>query len=350
MLFLAGEAFDARTLRFLLARSLPGVLGARSGALWVKEEEETEEKGRAHRRLQQWYVHGWLRWFCAFAVSLSFIGRPLLPGILDGMDQYDSFLLARRRPRHWLMPGWFCWYCSSFLVLLRCLQAHDALHHGWFEPKGQLRGDSLADTPVVHNHIYLWFRDQKTVDFPQLQSFKFVDTSFVTQRVIPMVLPTMKILQLQFLNEVIDVFGVQVVQVLPSRLPVVCNDRCPAYVPQLQLINKFMFVPVVAQSCIPTVWQTIEILLFPYTGGRCSCCVGRASSTVAVCVETVALPQLQLVEKIGASDVFDIPVVTQRPFHMVQPVWRTIEIPQSLFDKVIDVPVVMVVRVAHGHA
>ena len=35
-------------------------------------------------------------------------------------------------------------------------------------------------------------------------------------------------------------------------------------------------------------------------GGRCLCCVGRASSTVAVGEETVILQQLQLVEKIVA--------------------------------------------------
>ena len=32
--------------------------------------------------------------------------------------------------------------CSS-----RCYQAHDALHHRWYEPEGQLRGDIVADMP-----------------------------------------------------------------------------------------------------------------------------------------------------------------------------------------------------------
>ena len=68
-----------------------------------------------------------------------------------------------------------------------------------------------------------------------------VDISFVVLRPIPMVFATMQIPQLQFLNEVIHVPGVQVVQVLPSRLPVVCNDRCP---PQLQFINKVVHTPV----------------------------------------------------------------------------------------------------------
>ena len=49
----------------------------------------------------------------------------------------------------------------------------------------------------------------------------------------------------------LDVSGMQVVQVLPSRLPVVCNDRCPAYVLQLQLINKVVCTPVVRRVLSP---------------------------------------------------------------------------------------------------
>ena len=82
--------------------------------------------------------------------------------------------------------------------------------------------------------------------------------------------------------------------VVVIHMPVVCNDRCPGYVPQLQFINKVVYTPVVAQSLIPMASHTIEILLLPYTCGRCPCCVGRASSTVAVSEETVALRQLQL--------------------------------------------------------
>ena len=65
---------------------------------------------------------------------------------------------------------------------------------------------------------------------------KVVVVPVVLQRLIPTVLLTVEIPQLQFSNEVIDVPVVHVVQVLPSRSPVVCNDRCPGYVPQLQLI------------------------------------------------------------------------------------------------------------------
>ena len=76
-----------------------------------------------------------------------------------------------------------------------------------------------------------------------------------------MVLATMKFPQLQFLNEVIDVPGMQAVRVLPSRSPVVCNDRFPAYVPQLQLTNEVVYTPVVAQSLIHTAWQTIRFFV-----------------------------------------------------------------------------------------
>ena len=66
---------------------------------------------------------------------------------------------------------------------------------------------------------------------------------------------------------------------------------------------------------------------------------GRASSTVTVGEETVALPQLQLLRT--SPDVVDILVVAQRQFPVVL---RTIEIPQFHFDKAIDVPVVQMVR------
>ena len=51
-------------------------------------------------------------------------------------------------------------FTSRCVPPCRC-QAHDAPHHGWYEPEGQLRGDILADTPVVHNHSCLWFRLQQ---------------------------------------------------------------------------------------------------------------------------------------------------------------------------------------------
>ena len=121
----------------------------------------------------------------------------------------------------------------------------------------------------------------------------------VTQRLISVVLSIMVFPQLQFLDKVIDDPVVRVVQVLPSRSPVVCNDRCPGYVPQLQLINKAVYIPVVAQSLIPKTFLFSRPSRFPCCrthGGRCPCCVGRASSTVAVGEETVALPTVAVVE------------------------------------------------------
>ena len=53
----------------------------------------------------------------------------------------------------------------------------------------------------------------------------------------------------------IDVPGMQVVQVLPGRFTVVCRDRFP---PQLQFINKVVYTDVVAQCFF-------EIPLLPYT-------------------------------------------------------------------------------------
>ena len=48
-------------------------------------------------------------------------------------------------------------------------------------------------------------------------------------------------------------------------------------------------------------------------GDRCPCCAGRASSTVAVVEETVALPQLQLLR--NSPDVVSIPSWCRGSFH-----------------------------------
>ena len=58
-----------------------------------------------------------------------------------------------------------------------------------------------------------WFRLQKIVEFPQLQSIKVVDISFVVQRLIPMVLATIQTLQLR-VDTVVEA-PMQVVQIFP---------------------------------------------------------------------------------------------------------------------------------------
>ena len=107
----------------------------RSGLFLIFQEEEEEEeeeeakdssRGRAHRRQRQWYFQSWLRWLSAYAVSPSFVGRPKLLGIMDGMDQNDRINDARRRLRLWHMQRWFCWYCTSGCVPFRCRLAQDA--------------------------------------------------------------------------------------------------------------------------------------------------------------------------------------------------------------------------------
>ena len=61
---------------------------------------------------------------------------------------------------------------------------------------------------------------QKTAEIPQLQFIKVVDTPFVTQRLIPMVLVTIAILQ-SLLDKVVDAPIMQVVQV--AKIPVVAQ-------------------------------------------------------------------------------------------------------------------------------
>ena len=225
--------------------------------------------------------------------------RPQMLGIIAGMDQYDSFLVARRRPRHWPVPGWFCRYCTSRCVLLRCRQAQDAPHRGRYDPEEQLllgfsgiapravfllvvyRPEMLGILAVTDQKDILallwcpaswpvctrgtvtwrhsgghrcWTQPQVPVvqtaekpDFPQLQSIKFVDISFVTLRLIPMVLPTMKIPQLQFLNEVIDCLW-YAVQVLPSRCPLCATTGA---------LLMFRSCSSSTSSCTPLSWRRV---------------------------------------------------------------------------------------------
>ena len=168
-----------------------------------RKKKKLPRGGRAHRRQRQWYFHGWLRWSSACAVSPPFVGRPKLLGIMDGMDQNDSIHCARRRPRQWLVQGSFCVYFAPRAVFLPWFSGPDALssgpplglHHGRYGPEGQLFGEVVVFIPVV------------------------------APRLIPMVLSTLVIAQLQFLDKVIDVPGMQVVQVLPVVCPCLLRDR-----------------------------------------------------------------------------------------------------------------------------
>ena len=99
----------------------------------------------------------------------------------------------------------------------------------------------------------------------------------------------------------IDVPVVRVVLVFPCLSHGRCVQRqVPGYVSVLQFISKVVHTPVVAQSLIPIAWQTMEIILLPYT--RWSMSLLCRSSEFHSCrrEETVALPQLQLVENLVA--------------------------------------------------
>ena len=126
-----------------------------------------------------------------------------------------------------------------------------------------------------------WFRLQTTVDFPQLQSIKVVDISFVVQRLFSLVFVTVETHQLR-VDTVVDAPGFQVTQI-----------------PMVQIALRTIVVP----------------QLLPGHGGQCPCQAG-----------------LQVVK---------IPVVAQRQFPMV---FQTIDTTQ-LLDTVIDVLVLQVVQV-----
>ena len=169
----------------------------------------------------------------------------------------------------------------------------DALHHGWHGPEGQLGSEILV---------------------PQLQFLHVVDFLVVVHRLIPTVQTlclTRKIAQL-LLNTVIHVpvaLVVQVILVVTQRLflPVVCNDRCPGYVPQLQLIYKVVYTPVVAQSFKEIPQLSVHMV--------------------------VDVPVAQVVQ--------DIPVGTQMVSFSIEMLVDMV----SFDHRVFEVPVVLVVRV-----
>ena len=99
----------------------------------------------------------------------------------------EGLLCARRRFWQWHVQGSFCWYFTPRAVFLPWFSGPDARHHGRYEPEGQLCGEMVVVIPVV------------------------------AQRLIPMVLSTTEIPQLQFLDKVIDDPAVRVVQFSPGR-------------------------------------------------------------------------------------------------------------------------------------
>ena len=114
----------------------------------------------------------------------------------------------------------------------------------------------------------LWFRLQKTVESPQLQSIMVVDVSCrgaESDSHCLAVQQTIIIPVLQFLDKVIDGPVFRVVLGFPRSF------TCPLCATKGALLRSAAAVhqqgcphPVVAQSLIPMAWQTIEIPLLPY--------------------------------------------------------------------------------------
>ena len=202
--------------------------------------------------------------------------------------------------------------CSSRCVPCGRFQARDALHHGRYGPEGQLCSGMCKARFAGLLHLAMCSSYGSGPD--ALHRGRYGPEGQLRCEMVVVILSlrrgsslcfTEEIPQVQFLTEVIDVPGMQVVQVL-CRLPVVCNDRCP---PQ-QFINKVVYTPVVAQSLIPD----------------------HRDSPVAVLklvdvpvVLVVRVPQLPFVRRQSCShscsswrkssrlDVVVFPVVSQRP-------------------------------------
>ena len=131
----------------------------------------------------------WLR----FRSSVSPWCSPLALGIMTSMDQKDSIHCACRRLRQWHMQGWFAGIAPRavfFPVVVRPRML------------GIMAGMNQRDSYVAR-----------------------LSSLVVSQRLIPMVLSTMVIPQLQFLDKLIDGPVVLVVEVSPSRSHARCVQR-----------------------------------------------------------------------------------------------------------------------------
>ena len=108
---------------------------------------------------------------------------------MDGMDQNDSIHGACRRLRQWHVQGSFCWYFTPRAVVPVVVYRPQMLR---IMAGMNQRDSSLATfwwTCLLHTTTGACGSDcSKTVDFPQLQPIMFVDISFVTLLLIPMVL------------------------------------------------------------------------------------------------------------------------------------------------------------------
>ena len=137
--------------------------------------------GRARRQKMEvacsWLVC-WFRCFPRCVVSLSFVGRPELPGIMVGIDVQDSFM--------------FCAGCDAPLAVFPLVVAR-------LEMLGIMAGMNQKDRHVarllftrpfvVCNNRCRWLRGAKKLRiFRSCSSFSWSSTSlFMTQRLIFMV-------------------------------------------------------------------------------------------------------------------------------------------------------------------
>ena len=268
------------------------------------------------------------------AVFPSFVGRTQ-PGIMDGMDQNDSthhalvvdsgsgickagfasfpravFLYVVVRPKMLWTRGTVMQWAGFAGVALRAVFLPVVVRPQMLVIMG---GMDQRDSYVARfwRTWCLWFRLQKTTDFPQWQFIKVVDISFVLQRLIPMVLATIEILQSR-VDVVVDALFMQVVQIScrgaeedSHGLDCSTDRRNSPLAPQ--------DIPVVTPRLIPMVSLTIEISqLF----------IGRVID--APVVQVVLTMPVVVNDRCAGSDL-------QNP----------VEVPQKQFCVVVDVPVTM---------
>ena len=252
------------------------------------EEEEEEEEEKTSSR----FLLSWPRSTSTTAVSSSWLlrvpfGCRLAPDARHHGRYAPKGQSCVLRFGQWHVQGSFCGYFAPRAVFLPWFSGRDALsagpplglHHGRFGPERHYAA-LVAKCGSGMCFCFILRVDAVHVAFSEFVGrLAAVSTASCGRQFVHGVhavgyrtLALVAIPQLQFLDKVIDDPVVRVVQVLPSRSPVVCNDRCPGYVPQWQLNNKAVYTPVVAQSLISMAVLFSRPSRFPCCrthGGRC---------------------------------------------------------------------------------
>ena len=105
------------------------------------------EMSRSSSFFLQWHVQDWCCW-----VDTPFPSVVACSDARHHARYVPEGLYCAFRCWQWHVQGSFCWYFTPRAVFLLPFLGPYAMHHGRYGPDRQLRGEILADMPVVHDH------------------------------------------------------------------------------------------------------------------------------------------------------------------------------------------------------